>query len=303
MDGYELGLNADLSKIRELRTDPYDNKSMKLEPTPTAINLDAYFQRINYEGDRTPTLKTLQAIQLRHSQTIPFENLNPFLKQPVHLDLASLQQKLLYKGRGGYCFEQNLLLRSVLIALGFQVTSLAARVLWNLPEGTITPRSHMLLRVDIDAKPYIVDVGFGGLTLTAPLDLALDIEQSTPHESFRLVAADGMYTMQANIAQVWKSLYHFDLQEQQLPDYEVSSWYLSNHPNSLFVTTLISARTDSDCRYALRNNQFTVHYLNGKTEQRVLTTVAKFRSVLADVFCITLPAIAGLDSALQRLVE
>jgi N-hydroxyarylamine O-acetyltransferase len=125
-------------------------------PKNAPINLDAYFQRIGYTGDRSPTLATLQAIHQRHAQTIAFENLNPLSKQPVLLDLAALQQKLIHAGRGGYCFEQNLLLRSVLLALGFQLTSLSARVVWNMPEGTIMPRSHMLLQVDIDGKFYIV---------------------------------------------------------------------------------------------------------------------------------------------------
>lgn len=274
-----------------------------MERTPADINLDAYFQRIGYDGDRAPTLETLQAIHLRHAETIAFENLSPFLKQPVPLDLASLQKKLIYEGRGGYCFEQNSLLRAVLIALGFQVTNLSARVLWNLPEGTVTPRSHMLLRVDIDAQSYLVDVGFGGLTLTAPLSLIPNIEQKTPHESFRLVDDGSTYIMQVKIGQAWNSLYRFDLQEQQLPDYEVSNWYVSSHPNSLFINTLIAARPDSDRRYALRNNQLTVHHLNGETERQTLKTVAELRAVLEDDFHLTLPAIAGLDSALQRVVS
>ncbi len=274
-----------------------------MERTPVDINLDAYFQRIGYDGERTPTLDTLRAIQLRHAETIAFENLNPFLKQPVPLDLPSLQQKLVYERRGGYCFEQNSLLRAVLLALGFQVTSLAARVLWNLPEGTVTPRSHMLLRIDINAQPYLVDVGFGGLTLTAPLSLVPDIEQHTPHELFRLLAADNGYIMQAKIGETWNSLYRFDLQEQQLPDYEVTNWYLSNHPNSLFINTLIVARPDSDRRYALRNNQLTIHHLNGQTERRTLKTAAELRAVLEDVFHLTLPAIARLDDALQQVAS
>ena len=271
--------------------------------TTDAIDLDAYFQRIGYIGERTPTLKTLQSIHQHHAEAIAFENLNPFLKQLVPLDLKSLQQKLIHEGRGGYCFEQNQLFRSVLSAVGFQVTNLAARVLLNLPEGTITPRSHMLLQVDIDGEKYIADVGFGGLTLTAPLSLTPDIEQSTPHEPFRLIATDQTYIMQAYIGQEWKSLYRFDLQEQQLPDYEVSNWYVSTHPNSLFVTTLIAARPDTDCRYALRNNQLTTHHLDGRTERRVLSTVTELRTALEDVFRLKLPPITNLDDALQRLVE
>lgn len=276
---------------------------MILEQLLDAVDLNAYFRRIGYSGDRSPTLKTLQEIHLHHAIAIAFENLNPLLKQPVPLDLKSLQQKLIYQGRGGYCFEQNLLLRSVLIALGFQVTSLAARVLWNLPEGTTTPRSHMLLQVNLNQEQYIIDVGFGGLTLTTPLSLTPNTEQNTAHEPFRLLVVDHIYIMQAYIAQVWKSLYSFDLQEQKLPDYEVSNWYVSTHPNSLFVNTLIAARPDWGCRYALRNNQLTTHYLDGQTKRRVLTTVEELRTALEYVFGLQLSALTGLDVALQRLVK
>jgi len=165
----------------------------------TEIDLDAYFQRIGYSGDCSPRLTTLQAIHQRHSHMSAFENLNSLLKQPVKLDLASLQQKLIYQGRGGYCFEQNSLLRAVLLALGFQVTNLATRVLWNLPSGTIAPRSHMVLWVNIDGGPYIADVGFGGLTLTTPLALTPDIEHHTSHEPFRLIATERSYIYQAGV--------------------------------------------------------------------------------------------------------
>jgi N-hydroxyarylamine O-acetyltransferase len=104
----------------------------------TRIDLDAYFERIGYDGERAPTLATLRAIHARHATMIPFENLSPLLRQPVRLDLASLQDKLLHQGRGGYCFEQNLLLRAVLLALGFQVRGLAARVRWNVPDEVVT---------------------------------------------------------------------------------------------------------------------------------------------------------------------
>src|SRR5262249_15051302 len=87
-----------------------------------AIDLNAYFDRIGYSGARTPTLDTLRAVVLRHTEAIPFENLDPLLRRPVRLDAASLQRKLVRDGRGGYCFEHNLLLRHALEGLGFAVT-------------------------------------------------------------------------------------------------------------------------------------------------------------------------------------
>ena len=73
------------------------------------LDLDAYFERIGYRGERTATLPTLQEIHRLHPAAIPFENLNPLLGLPVRLDLASIEAKLVHSRRGGYCFEHNLL--------------------------------------------------------------------------------------------------------------------------------------------------------------------------------------------------
>lgn len=268
-----------------------------------AIDLDAYFKRIDYTGERAPTLAALRAIHLRHPRAIAFENLNPLLGWPVRLDAPSLEQKLVRDGRGGYCFEHNLLLAHALAAMGFRVTCLAARVLWNRPEGAITPRTHMLLGVDdIDGVRYIADVGFGGLTLTAPLRLAADVEQDTPHENFRLLESADRFTLQANVRGTWKPLYRFDLHEQLLPDYEVTNWYLSNHPQSPFVTGLMAARPETDRRYALLNNALTIHYLDGRSERRVLKEPAALRAVLVDVFGLTLPPSPEIHAAFERLI-
>src|SRR5438128_2583474 len=125
----------------------------------SAIELDGYCQRIGYTAERRATLDMLRAIHVGHPEAIAFENLKPLLKWPIRLDAPSLQQKLVRAGRGGYCFEQNLLLSNVLTGLGFKVSGLGARVLWNAPEGAITPRGHMLLRIDLDWKPYVADAG------------------------------------------------------------------------------------------------------------------------------------------------
>jgi N-hydroxyarylamine O-acetyltransferase len=267
------------------------------------LDLDAYFRRIGYSGEPSTSLETLRGLQLRHTETLAFENLNPLLGWPVLLDIASLERKLIHSHRGGYCYEQNLLFKHALETIGFKVVGLAARVVWNLPKDVVLPRTHMLLRIDLDGRAYIADVGFGGQTLTSPLRLELDIEQPTPHEPFRLVRDGAEFVLQCRLGEVWKSLYRFTLDEQLSPDYEVANWYVSTHPKSRFVNELIAARTAPDRRHALLNNQFTTHYLNGKTERRSLTTAAEIRNVLEDVFALTLPAAPELDSALQRLIE
>jgi N-hydroxyarylamine O-acetyltransferase len=108
-------------------------------------DLDTYFERIGFRHELSPTLEVLQQLHSRHPVAIAFENLSPFLGLEVKLDIASLQDKLIRKGRGGYCFEHNLLFSHILTALGFEVKGLAARVLWNMPNQYILPTTSRTL--------------------------------------------------------------------------------------------------------------------------------------------------------------
>src|SRR5512145_2461434 len=98
------------------------------------LDLDAYTKRIGYSGPRDATLETLRALQSLHPRAIPFENLDTLSGKPVRLDVGSLERKLVQSRRGGYCFEQNLLFKHALGALGFDVAALAGRVLWERPD-------------------------------------------------------------------------------------------------------------------------------------------------------------------------
>jgi len=66
------------------------------------VDLRAYFERIGFRGVAAPNLETLQALHLLHTQAIPFEGFSPFIGEEVRLDTASLQEKLVARGRGGY---------------------------------------------------------------------------------------------------------------------------------------------------------------------------------------------------------
>jgi N-hydroxyarylamine O-acetyltransferase len=269
-----------------------------------AIDLNAYFARIGYAGDTAPTLAVLRALHLAHAEGITFENLDPLRGADVNLDAAAVDDKIIRRGRGGYCYEQNLLFKAALETLGFRVRGLIARVLWGRPEGVISARSHMLLLVDLDEGPYIADVGFGILTLTAPLRLDTEAPQETPHERFRLLQFEpGNYRMEAEVAGTWRGLYRFDLQPQYQADYDVANYYASTAPISPFVTGIMVARPAAGRRYALGGHRFSIHHVSGPSEQRDLTTVAEMRKVLAEEFLIPLPDDPALDAALKRLVE
>ncbi len=265
------------------------------------IDLDSYFARIGYSGPRTATLETLQALHLLHPVAIPFENLDPLMKRPVPLELKALAAKLVDQGRGGYCYEQNTLFAGVLEALGFSVATLAARVQWNVPPGTITPRYHMVLRIDLPEGRYIADVGFGRLTLTAPLLLTPELEQSTPHGPHRLIRIGDEFQLQAKLGGQWAPIFQLSLQEQAPADWEVANWFTSTNPASIFTQGLMAARPVGDRRYGLFNNDLRIHHPDGRIERRTLKTPEELASVLRDDFRIRIPQ--GSDEMFNRLIS
>ncbi len=82
----------------------------------------------------------------------------------------------------------------------------------------------------------------------------------------------------------------------------MGNWFTSAHPNSIFVNGLMAARCEPDRRYALRNNDLSVHKLNGASEKRTLNA-RELRDALGDLFKIRLDGLDGLDAALARLAD
>ncbi len=263
--------------------------------------LDTYLQRIGHKGTCTATLETLAALHNAHACSIAFENLDPWLGVPVHLDPKAVHSKLVRGKRGGFCYEHNALLGAALRTLGFLVTDLAARVLWNMPAEMIRPRTHMLLVVDLDSHQYVVDAGFGGMTLTAPLRLDLTTPQATPHGAFRLQPTPIDRVLQAEVAGEWKPVYRFDLQPQLRSDYEMASWYLCHHPDSMFRQLLVAAKPGPAGRHVLRDRQLSLHAIDGSNTTRTLATSAELRQALQGIFGIDLSTVAGLDDRFDRL--
>ncbi len=265
------------------------------------IDLDAYFERIGYTGRPSPDLDTVRELITLHIQSIPFENLNPFLGWPVDIDLPSVERKLVREGRGGYCYEQNTLFRAVLENIGIAVTGLAARVLWQVPENHQPAQSHMMLRAEIAGNPYLVDVGFGAQTPTAPLRLDIETGQCTSHGFYRLRRAEVGYLLQTGIDGAWLPLYSFDLQKQTAGDYKVFNWYCSTHPESRFVRELVAARAFAGGRHTLRGRELSYYPLNGPRMIFKLANLQELRDTLADIFRIEVPGGHQVDSALAVL--
>ncbi len=228
------------------------------------VNLNAYFERIGFSGSIAPNLATLEMLHALHPAAIPFENISPLIGDSVPLDQPSLERKLLSEKRGGYCFEHNLMFKRILEDLDYSVRPLLARVVWTNPDGINAPPSHLLLRVEVNGQAYIADVGFGGLTLSTPLRLRADVEQTTPHESFRLVGGEPDWTLEVRIGDEWKPVYVFTLDEASKDDIAAINERLSSDPASPFTHELRVALVREVARLKLHNDRFTLQPLEGE---------------------------------------
>lgn len=263
-----------------------------------AMDLGGYLTRIGLDGRPRPDLGTLHAIVAAHNRSIPFENLDPLLGIPVaDLSAEALFAKLVDRRRGGYCYEHNGLLGYVLEELGFEVERLSGRVVWMRADDAPLPaQTHNVLSVAVPGADgrYLVDVGFGGQTLTSPIRLEAGPVQQTRHEPYRLTRHGDHHTLAAQIRGEWQPLYTFTTEPRPRIDLEVGSWYVSTHPRSHFVTGLTVAVVTDDARYNLRGRNLAVHRA-GATERIRFDSAAQVLDAIVDRFGIDLGDLAGRD--------
>ncbi|SDL19624.1 N-hydroxyarylamine O-acetyltransferase [Modicisalibacter muralis] len=248
------------------------------------VNLDAYFARIGYYGPRTPTLETLRALHALHPASIPFEAIDVLLDRGIDIAPEAIDAKLIDAARGGYCYEHNGLFKRVLMALGFEVEGLAARVRWMAPpDAPPRPRTHMALRVVIDGEPWLVDVGFGSVVLTTPLRFDVTEPQATRYETFRLTPLASGLMLEAQLGDEWVPVYELSSEVQFDVDYELANWFTATHPSSHFRHDLIVALTTPRARYTLAHNRLSVRTPDGDLQRRLLSA-DEIERVLVETF-------------------
>lgn len=225
--------------------------------TPT-IDLDRYFERIRFATVPKVDLSTLSAIQWGHSCNIPFENLSVLRNLPINIDNESLQDKLVTRKEGGYCFEQNGLLLAVLQQIGFDAVPLSGRVRMGVDRSFMPARTHLFVKVRLDGEEWLLDGGVGGMSLTTPIRFVVDTIQETPHEPRRIVRENGVYYHQGLQGDEWVDVYEFTGEEMPMIDREVGNWWTSTNPRSKFKNNLMAALAmPNGERLGINNETFT----------------------------------------------
>jgi N-hydroxyarylamine O-acetyltransferase len=248
------------------------------------VDIGRYRRRIDSPVHLDTSLDTLTRLIEHHLASIPFENIDVLLDRGIDLSPQAVDAKLIDRRRGGYCYEHNGLFKRVLAAIGFDVVSLAARVVWMVPEESRPlPRTHMALAVTLDQDLWLVDVGFGGNVPTAPLRLSQTGPQETRHGSFRVVAHSKLTVVETLVEGHWQPLYELSQDPLLDVDYEPLNWFISTHPTSMFRKNLMVARTTSEARYSLMNNRLTIRHRGQPVERRNLAA-EELERTLADEF-------------------
>lgn len=272
------------------------------------MDIDAYLRRIQYAGPRTPSAETLRNLHHAHMLATPFENLDIGLGRTIVCDEERFFDKIVRRGRGGFCYELNGLFAALLRALGFDVTLLSARVCDN---GTPGPDfDHMALLVHLEerwrasaatrraatsrAEPsppgggrWLADVGFGDSFLE-PLKLDDPREQVQRGVAYRVAHQGELWTMAERPPGAdWKVEYQFTLTPRQLADYAEMCRWQQTSPESSFTHKRICSRATPDGRLTLSDLKLIVTQ-NGQRQERVLAGEVEFRAALWKHFEIDL---------------
>jgi len=273
----------------------------------TADRISAYLARLGLEAAPPATAEGLTRLQEAHRWSIAFENLDIRLGRPIRIDGESVFDKLVTRGRGGYCFEQNRLFSDMLAALGFPNRPLLARVRLGLaPDDPHPPRTHMLLLVDLRGERWIADAGFGGSYVT-PMPLVDGTTVTTGDgASHRLrcigqpgdlegewlleragsaAATDGRAAPHTG----WQPQYVFDLSPVAQADLDLSNHWTSTRPETRFtmlhmVSVPLPRGFVTLTDHALRITD------EGSTSERDIATPADYHALLRERFGLTLSA-------------
>ena len=251
----------------------------------SAVDIAAYLERIHYHGSASPEAATLRALSRCHLLSVPFENLDIHLGNPIMLNEQALFKKIVQKGRGGFCYELNGLFAALLRALGFQVTMLNSLI----PEthnGWCGDYDHPILLVELDER-WIVDVGFGD---AYRVPLRLDEREAQPglHSQYRLTpVGDGKWEFWELEKGAWEFYYAFSLRPARLDDFVAACHHYETSPKSSFTQKWVCTRATPEGHISLTESHLIITR-GSQREERPLTGGADVAATLADQFGIVL---------------
>lgn len=255
------------------------------------MNIDAYLDRIRYDGPLGCDAATLTALHRAHLLAIPYENLDVQFGRSLTTAVPAIFDKIVTKRRGGWCYEMNGLFGWALAELGFEVTRCAGAVLREV-RGDVAIGNHLVLKVVAGDSVFLADVGFGD----GPIDPILIV-------SGPFVSHGYEFALARLEDEGWWRLHHHALGGVASFDFTLAAadeallsqrcQWLQADPQSPFVQNAVLQHHVSDGLWQMRGRVLRKTTPAGKIDH-VVDSAAEYVGVLAEVFKLHLPEAADL---------
>lgn len=198
----------------------------------------AYLSRIGADGLAGVSADNLASLQKAHIMSVPYENYDIWSDASSSLAYDVLFDKIVTRRRGGYCFELNGLFGWLLRELGYEVEEYFGR--WLKDEPLKVPaRRHRILKVKVDGKDFIADVGVGQRTFLTPLEFVYDKVQNREDVDYRIMKNERNESVVECMSDgKWVQVYSFDSAPQSPIDFTYVHYFCSKEPSSVFRKNL-----------------------------------------------------------------
>ncbi|HEY2033110.1 MAG TPA: arylamine N-acetyltransferase [Rhizomicrobium sp.] len=254
------------------------------------MNVDAYLRRIGLNERPPATSAGLTAVHHAHLLAIPYENIDVQLHRPVTIERPAIYEKIVERGRGGWCYEMNGILGWALGELGFNVTRATGSVMREV-SGDASNGNHLVLRVELPEGLYLADVGFGDGPRD-PIKIAAGAFRSSGFD-FSLRRVDDRWWRLNNDPRGGAPSFDFNLDladESVLAD---KCAFLQTAPISPFVQNLVVQRHVPHGLEILRGRTLRTVRADGISE-RVIANADELVATLKTVFALDIPDVATL---------
>lgn len=226
--------------------------------------MDKYLKRIGFRGAVKNTLPCLNALVQAQLTHVPFENLDVWAKGACpSMEQADLYEKIVIKGRGGYCFELNTLFRHLLNYLRFDAYQAVSSLVDE--NGIAAPAAHNVIICKLDGEKYLIDVGFGG---PVPFG-AMPLKEGT-WENFKLRQLDGFWYLDRWEQDRYRPSIRFREVPASMEELIPMNFYISQKPDSHFRHRLnVSLKQPDGCIHRILGSELHVRTQEGIVDQTI----------------------------------
>ena len=252
-------------------------------------DIDLYLERIDYHGDRKPTLENLKELMRDNLTHIPYGNLDFYRNQNCpSLAIPDIFEKIILRHGCGGCFEINLLFFSLLQSLGYDMFPVTVKCLFGSTDPVVP--THCAAIVTIDDRRYYVDVGLGLPSPVVPVALDEDSDwQPTviaPHYySYKMHQEGSTILFEGYNGSKRMSMVSFVPQPVELVDFIPLNYYGSMAETSPVTKGIIVEMFKDKGSAQIVQDRLTIVSEN-KLEERQLETVDDLNTALWEVFGI-----------------